>query len=186
MSSVSQTPAIKGRLVLSKPVRNVLTVVAAVVAVVAIAVGPGAPGIAAVALQAHFHGPNFALLAALPLAIKIHLGAALLALVIGGTLMLVRKGQRFHRTAGWAWVGLVALVAGSSLFITTLRPGHFSILHLLTGWTLIILPVAVMWAKRHQVARHRRTMMGLFYGGFAANLFIAFIPGRVLWQTFFG
>jgi uncharacterized membrane protein len=29
-------------------------------------------------------------------------------------------------------------------------------------------------------------MMGLFYGGFAINLFIAFIPGRTMWTMVFG
>ena len=29
-------------------------------------------------------------------------------------------------------------------------------------------------------------MMGLFYGGFALNLFIALIPGRTLWMMFLG
>ena len=76
--------------------------------------------------------------------------------------------------------------AGSSLFITSLSPGRFSVLHLLTGWTLMVLPLAVIWARRHDVVRHRRVMMGLFYGGFAINLIVAFIPGRTLWSTFFG
>ena len=31
-----------------------------------------------------------------------------------------------------------------------------------------------------------RRMMGLFYGGFAVNLLIAFIPGRALWQMLLG
>jgi len=30
------------------------------------------------------------------------------------------------------------------------------------------------------------SMMGLFYGGFAINLFIAFIPGRTMWTLLFG
>jgi uncharacterized membrane protein len=157
-----------------------------VASVVAVAVGPMAPGLIAQAGHAHLRAPNLALLAALPPAIQVHLTAALTALCLGAALMAVRKGRSFHRAAGWAWVGLVALTAGSSLFITTLRPGHFSVLHLLTGWVLIVLPVAVFWAKRRSVARHRRAMMGLFYGGFAFNLVIAFIPGRALWQTFFG
>ena len=29
-------------------------------------------------------------------------------------------------------------------------------------------------------------MMGLFYGAFAINLIIAFIPGRTMWDLFFG
>ena len=74
----------------------------------------------------------------------------------------------------------------STLFITSLNHGRWSLIHLFTGWTLIILPLAVIWAKRRDVARHRRAMMGLFYGAFAINLIIAFIPGRTMWDLFFG
>ena len=136
--------------------------------------------------QGRLHAPDLALFAALSTPIKVHLLAALAALVLGAVLMLARKGRRFHRAAGWTWVGLVSLTAGSTLFITSLNHGGWSVLHLFTAWTLIILPLAVTWAKRRQVARHRRAMMGLFYGGFAINLFIAFIPGRTLWAMFFG
>jgi len=51
---------------------------------------------------------------------------------------------------------------------------------------MIGLPLAVIWAKRRDVVRHRRLMMGLFYGGFAINIFVAFIPGRTLWNLFLG
>ncbi len=74
----------------------------------------------------------------------------------------------------------------STLFITSLNHGRWSLIHLFTGWTLIILPLAVFWARRRQLVRHRRAMMGLFYGGFAVNLVIAFIPGRTMWALFFG
>jgi len=88
--------------------------------------------------------------------------------------------------AGWVWVSLVSVTAGSTLFITSLNHGKWSLLHLFTGWVLLVLPLAVLWAKRHDVARHRRTMMGLFYGGFAINLAVAFIPGRLLWTLILG
>jgi uncharacterized membrane protein len=108
------------------------------------------------------------------------------ALILGAVLMLVRKGRIFHRVAGWVWVSIVAVTAGSTLFITSLNNGTWSLLHLFTGWTLLTLPLAVFAAKRHVVAKHRRAMMGLFYGGFAINFFIAFIPGRAMWVMFFG
>jgi uncharacterized membrane protein len=41
-------------------------------------------------------------------------------------------------------------------------------------------------AKRRNVTAHRKTITGLFYGGFALNLFIAFIPGRTMWNLFLG
>ena len=136
--------------------------------------------------SARLHAPDVALLAAQSPVIKVHLATALAAIVLGAVLMLNRKGRTFHRVAGWVWVTLVSVTAGSTLFITSLNHGKWSLLHLFTGWVLLILPLAVIWAKRHAEARHRRTMMGLFYGGFAINLLIAFIPGRLLWETLLG
>lgn len=154
--------------------------------VVGLALGPLWGPIVRAVGQARPHAPDLALFAQLSPAIKVHLFAALAALVLGGLLMALRKGRRFHRLAGWTWVVLVAVTAGSTLFITSLTPGRWSLLHLLTGWVLVILPLAVIAARRHSVAQHRRRMMGLFYGGFAINLFVALIPGRTLWAMFLG
>lgn len=182
MSSVSQTP---GRVTVNAPTRFALSMV--VVAVIVGASLSGAWGaVAQMAMSARLHAPDMALFETLSPAIKIHLLTALAALVLGAALMVVRKGRTFHRVAGWAWVALVATTAGATLFITSLNHGAWSILHLFTGWVLLTLPLAVIWAKRHAVQRHRKTMMGLFYGGFAINLFIALIPGRTLWMMFLG
>ncbi|WP_197422665.1 MULTISPECIES: DUF2306 domain-containing protein [unclassified Phenylobacterium] len=182
MSSVSQTPARKP---MSFGVRFGIAM-AAVVGIVGLSLGGAWKGVAALALSARPHWPDVALFMGLSPAIKVHLVAAVAALLLGGVLMTARKGRTFHRVAGWVWVVLVLLTAGATLFITSLNHGRWSLLHLFTGWVLIVLPLAVMWAKRREVQRHRRTMMGLFYGGFAINLFIAFIPGRTLWTMFLG
>jgi uncharacterized membrane protein len=118
--------------------------------------------------------------------VKIHLFAALAAIGLGAVMMLSPKGRLFHRTMGWTWVSLMALVAGSSLFITGLNGDKWSFIHLLSGWTLIVLPLAVFAARRHEVKRHRRTMMGLFYGGLLVAGVLAFIPGRLLWNMMLG
>ena len=182
MSSVSQTPA---RHATGFGQRFALSM-AVVAIVIFLAMGPFGGPILRAAAGAHPHAPDLALWARLSLPIKIHLVAALSALALGAVLMAVRKGRTFHRIAGWTWVSLVSVTAGATLFITSLNHGSWSLLHLFTGWTLIVLPLGVMWARRRNVARHRRTMMGLFYGGFAINLLIAFIPGRALWQMFLG
>jgi uncharacterized membrane protein len=182
MSSVSQTPR---RAPLGfGPYFAIVMIMVALILVLSL--GPAGAYIVRAASQGRLHGPDFALFASLTPAIKVHLVTALAALALGGVLMSIRKGRTFHRTAGWAWVALVATTAGSTLFITSLNHGRWSLLHLFTGWTLIVLPLAVVWARRHDVARHRRTMMGLFYGGFAINLAVAFIPGRTMWNMFFG
>lgn len=179
MSLVSQTSAAPGG-------RRLLIGLGVVALIVGVSLAPVGRQVLHAASQARPHAPDLVLFDRLPLAIKLHMAAAFAALGLGGLLMALRKGRLFHRAAGWIWVGLVSLVAGSSLFITSLNHGRFSWLHLFTGWTLIVLPLAVLWAKRHDVSRHRRTMMGLFYGGFFFNAFIAFVPGRTLWNLFFG
>ncbi len=182
MSTVSQTPR---HTPMSFGVRFGLSMVV-VAAVLGLAMGNVIGPLTQLASQAHPHLPNMALFTALSPVIKIHLLAALAALALGGVLMTVRKGRTFHRVAGWVWVSLVLVTAGATIFIRDLNHGNWSWLHLFTGWVLLITPLAVFWAKRHDVRRHRRTMMGLFYGGFAINLAFAFLPGRTLWMMFFG
>lgn len=182
MSEISQMSAPSRRMTAQR-----LLITGAVVSlIVGVSLAPFADGIVALARRAHLHPLDVALLQRLPLAIKLHLYAAVGAVVLGAVLMSMRKGRTFHRIAGWTWVSLVSLVAGSSIFITQLNHGHWSLLHLFTGWTLLMLPLAVIAARRRNLERHRQTMMGLFYGGFVINGFIAMIPGRTVWHLFFG
>ncbi|MES2341084.1 MAG: DUF2306 domain-containing protein [Pseudomonadota bacterium] len=158
---------------------------AAVIGLVA-ALAPFAGTIGRLAVRSRLHSPDLALLAAQPLVIKLHIAGAVGALLIGAMLMTLRKGVALHRAAGWLWVAAMSLAAGASIFITGINGDHWSLIHLFTGWTLIALPIAVIAARRHQVKDHRRFMMGLFYGGLVINGFIAFIPGRTMWNVFFG
>lgn len=183
MSPVSQTPP-AGRFAWFGPRLWIST--AAAVAITAAAVTPFGAYVARAVGEARPHAPDPAVFAALSATVKVHMLAALAALALGAVLMLVRKGRLFHRAAGWVWVSLAAVVAGSSIFITDLNHGTWSFVHLFTGWVLIGLPLAVLAAKRHNVSAHRKSMMGLFYGGFAFNLIITFIPGRAMWNLFLG
>lgn len=158
----------------------------AVAAVLGFALHGAWGAVGQIAARANPHLPDMEVWARLSPAIRVHLLAALGALVLGAALMVVRKGRTFHRVAGWVWVALVATTAIASIFVKTLNPGHWSLLHLFTAWVLLALPVAVFWAKRRNAARHRGMMMGMFYGGFAINLLVAFMPGRALWDMMFG
>lgn len=132
------------------------------------------------------HAPDVSLLAAAPLAIQIHVAAALTALVIGTVLLLGVKGNTVHRTLGWTWVVAMGTTAISSFFIHQINPGGFSFIHLLSGWTVIGLPMAVYAARRHRVQMHRRAMTGMFVGGLIVAGLLTFLPGRMMWQVFFG
>src|SRR5262245_44957175 len=127
MSLVSQTPT-RSPFTLGFGGRFALSMAVVALVVLLALRGVLAP-LARMALAARPHLPDMALLAAQPLAIKVHLAAALAALVLGAVLMLRRKGRAFHRVAGWVWVSLVSVTAGATLFITTLNHGRWSLLH---------------------------------------------------------
>lgn len=135
------------------------------------------------------HAPRWSLLLASPTTIRIHVAAAVTALVIGVVLMIGVKGNRLHRGLGWMWVMAMATTAVSSSFIHQLNPngpGGLSMVHLLSGWALVALPMAVYAARRHRVAVHRRTMTGMFVGGLIVAGAFTFLPGRLMWAVFFG
>jgi uncharacterized membrane protein len=135
------------------------------------------------------HAPDWRLLLTSPPAIQIHVAAALTALAIGIVLLIGVKGNRLHRTLGWTWVWAMATTAVSSFFIHRLNPGGpggFSLIHLLSGWTVIALPMAVHAARRHRIADHRRAMTGMFVGGLIVAGAFTFLPGRLMWAIFFG
>ena len=163
-------------------IRTVLTLVFAA------AVIPFAPRIArAFAYYGfHPHGPDQAIWAGLAPQIKIHIAAAVLAFAIGFILMLRPKGVGLHKTMGWMWVAAMGATAVSSFFITGLNGDAFSLIHLLSGWTVVALPMAVYAIRRRDVMLHRRFMTGLFFGGMVIAGLLAFLPGRVMYMMFFG
>jgi uncharacterized membrane protein len=140
----------------------------------------------ALALVERVHAPDVSKIAAAPPVIQVHLTAALTALMIGAVLMLRVKGTALHKILGWTWVTAMGTTAVSSLFIQTINPGHFSFIHLLSGWTIVGLPGAVYAIKRGKVAAHRRAMTGMFVGGLLIAGLFTFLPGRLLWTVFLG
>ncbi len=132
------------------------------------------------------HAPDWGLIAAQAPVLQIHIAAACVALVIGVVLLAGIKGNRLHRTLGWTWAVAMATVAISSIFIREINDGAFSYIHLLTGWTVIILPMALYAGRRHQVAAHRSRMTGLFVGALLIAGMFTLFPGRLLWRVFLG
>src|SRR5262245_64760343 len=73
--------------------------------------------------------------------IQVHAFAAMAAFVLGVVQLAAPKGTLPHRTIGWVWVILLALIAISSFWIHELRlVGPFSPIHLLSIMVLILLP----------------------------------------------
>ena len=132
------------------------------------------------------HAPDWRLLLDASPVIQLHIAAALTALVIGTVLLIGVKGTRRHRILGWSWVAAMAATAISSLFIHSINPAGFSLIHLLSGWTIISLPMAIYAIRRGKVQTHRRAMTGMFVGGLIVAGGFTFLPGRLMWAIFFG
>jgi uncharacterized membrane protein len=182
--SLSTTPAV-GPLVLRALVFSS--------AVTALALGPalarnGAGGF--LALVRAPHAPDVSPLLAASTAVKIHLATIAGAILVAAILMSGVKGSRLHRVLGWSWASFMLLAASSALFIRapTGLPSiaGIGVLHIFSAVTLVLVPLAVAAARRHDVARHARIMTGLVVGGLGVAGLFAFLPGRILWTVFFG
>jgi uncharacterized membrane protein len=119
--------------------------------------------------------------------IQVHAFAALAALALGIVQLSAPKGTLPHRTMGWAWVALMILVAGSSFWIHGYRMiGPFGPIHGLSVFTLVMLPFAVLHARRHRIDRHRRAMLGIFTGALVIAGLFTLWPGRIMHAVVFG
>jgi uncharacterized membrane protein len=122
-----------------------------------------------------------------PPVIQLHAFAAMAAFALGLVQFAAPKGTLPHRTIGWIWVLLLATIAISSFWIHTIRLwGPFSPVHLISIFTLVMLPLAVLAAHSHRVSAHRRTMTGIFLGGLAVAGAFTFVPGRIMHAVAFG
>ena len=120
-------------------------------------------------------------------AIPLHAFAAMAAFLLGLVQFAAPKGTLPHRTLGWIWVGLMAVVAASSFWIHTIRlVGPFSPIHLLSIFTLVVLPLAVWRAHTHRVADHRRMMIFIFAGALVVAGLFTLLPGRIMHHVVFG
>ncbi len=157
-------------------------VVAAVLATVVLF----GPRILTMISGATLHGPDWALFAAQPMVIKLHVLGAVGTVALGGLIFSMRKGRTFHRTAGWLWVSLMLVTAVSSLFIVGINGDVWSLIHLISGWVLVTLPLGVWAARRHRVSAHGKAMTGIFIGSSLVAGGFAFLPGRLMWNLFLG
>jgi uncharacterized membrane protein len=106
---------------------------------------------------------------------------------VGVVQLSAPKGTLPLRTVGWIWVTLMLVVSISAFFMHQLRIwGAWSPIHLLAIFTLVMLPIAVWRARRHEVAQHRRAMLGLFLGALVIAGLFTFLPGRIMHAVMFG
>ncbi len=132
---------------------------------------------------------NLAAISEASLAIQIHLVAALLALVFGCVMWARKKGTKSHKMIGRAFVGLMVLAALSAIFITQINPNGpfgFSFIHLFVPMTFMGSWQVVRSARSKKFAAHQKHVRNLFFFALLIPGLFAFMPGRTMWQLFFG
>ena len=121
------------------------------------------------------------------LPIQLHAYAALAALLLGAVQLLRPKGGGAHRVMGYAWVALMLAIAVSGLFIHQIRLiGPFSPIHILSLVILVTVPLAVIRARRGDIADHRRGMISIYWLALVGAGLFTLLPGRIMGQVFFG
>ena len=121
----------------------------------------------------------------LTLPAAIHLASVVPAVAIGMVQLVAKKGTRRHRALGWMWVLAMVAAALSSFWIMEIRKGAgFSVIHLLSAWTLIALACAIWFIRRGNVRAHQGFMVGTLLGLLGAGIGAA-MPGRFLSRLFF-
>ncbi len=121
----------------------------------------------------------------IPLVVWLHLATIFVALLLTPVMLLRARGDRLHRRLGWAWVAAMLLTAIDSMFIRLTNPGGFSIIHVLSAWTLIQVPIIVWSARNHNVKRHRGSVRGMVLGALLIAGFFTFPFNRLLGHWLF-
>ncbi len=130
------------------------------------------------------HGPDMVLLSKQSPVILFHLAVAVSALILGIVQLVAPKGTLPHRILGRIWLAIMASIAISGFFIQS--AGHFSLIHIFSVVTLILIPVIVWRARKGDVYAHANWAMGMFISALLVSGILAFMPGRLLWNVFFG
>lgn len=115
-----------------------------------------------------------------------HLATIGLALGLTPVMMLRRRGDARHRVLGWVWCTAMFATALGSLFIHLINRGGFSLIHILSVWTMVQVPIIVWSARRHNAARHRSAVRGMVTGALLIAGLFTFPFDRLLGHWLFG
>ena len=131
---------------------------------------------------------------ALPLLVQLHLASMMLVMALTVPMLLRPKGTPSHRLLGRFWAGLMwgnAILTlffnvGSGHRIGGVFVGDFSPIHALSLFVAVMVPVAVLRARRHDRSGHESAIRGLVIGSLLiAGLFT--LPfGRMLGRWLMG
>jgi uncharacterized membrane protein len=116
------------------------------------------------------------------------------AFVIGTWLIVFsRKGSRHHRLAGKLYLTLMVVSSLAAVFVRSFSGVSLDVGPLRLGLIHLFVPLTLhgVWSTRRalrsgDIAAHRGSMKGVYFGGLIVAGLLAFAPGRVMFRMFFG
>ena len=119
--------------------------------------------------------------------IPLHAIAAMVAIILGGIQLSMKKGGMVHKILGRLWIGLMLIVSISSFFIHEIKLwGLYSPIHLLSIWTIFSLGLAIYFVRIDNIKRHKQVMTALYVFALILTGFFTLLPGRVMHQVLLG
>ena len=119
--------------------------------------------------------------------IPLHAIMAMIAIILGGIQLSMKKGGAIHKLLGRIWVGIMMFVSISSFFIHEIKLwGAYSPIHLLSLLTIFTLGLAIYYVRIGNIKRHKQTMIALYFFALIIAGFFTLYPGRVTHQILIG
>lgn len=113
------------------------------------------------------------------IAVAFHVTTVLPCLPLGIYLLLAKKGTARHKQLGKLWIVLMVITATSTLFIH--EGMRLSWIHIFVPLTYRASWLIVSSARKGDLARHRKEILGLFFGALMIPGIAAFLlPGRLM------
>ena len=120
-----------------------------------------------------------------PRGVWLHMATIMVALALTPYMLLRPRGTKIHRSLGKVWVVAMTLTAAISLFVRYSNPGHFSFIHILSVFVLIMAPRVWLTARAHNLAGHRGTVRGLVTGALIVAGYFTLLETRLLGHWLF-
>ena len=122
-----------------------------------------------------------------PSPIPLHAFAAMIAIVLGGIQLYMKKGGKIHKLLGRIWIGLMLVVSISSFWIHDIRLwGLFSPIHILSAWTIFSCGMGIYFARVGKIKAHKYTMVSMYFLALILTGAFTLLPGRLMNQIIFG
>lgn len=115
-----------------------------------------------------------------------HIAAIVVAVALTPVMLLRRRGDRIHRRLGLVWIAAMFLAAAFSFGIGGINGGSLSLIHILSAWTLVQVPVIFWTARTHRHRQHRSSVRGMVGGALIIAGIFTFPFDRLMGHWLFG